>query len=88
MDLYWQMAPARRANSAVGSATVALTSLVPRLVWKYQGWLNGFNGGPLRGPLQRINQAQMNQLRAAATAAGLAVTDEPDERFFVGRCAG
>lgn len=85
MDLYWRMAPVRRANSAVVSATVGLTSLVPRIVWKYQGWLVGFNGGPLRSPQQRINQAQMNQLRAAATAAGLPVTDDPDEAFFVGR---
>jgi 4-hydroxy-tetrahydrodipicolinate synthase len=85
MDLYWRMAPVRRANSAISSATVTLTSLVPRMVWKYQGWLVGFNGGPLRGPLPRINQAQMTQLRAAAIAAGLPVTDEPDEAFFVGR---
>lgn len=85
MEIYWQIAPTRRANTAIGSATVALTSLVPRLIWKYQGWLNGFNGGPLRGPLQRINQAQMTQLRAAAGAAGLEVTDQPDEAFFVGR---
>jgi dihydrodipicolinate synthase/N-acetylneuraminate lyase len=85
MELYWRMSPVRRANSAIGGATVALTSLVPRVIWKYQGWLNGFNGGPLRGPLPRINQAQMNQLRAAAVATGLPVTDEPDEAFFVGR---
>ena len=85
MALYWQMAPVRRANSAIVSATVGLTSLVPRLVWKYQGWLNGFNGGPLRQPIQRVNQAQMNQMRAAAKAAGLPVTDDADEAFFVGR---
>jgi 4-hydroxy-tetrahydrodipicolinate synthase len=85
MDLYWRIAPVRRANSAIVSATVGLTSLVPRMVWKYQGWLNGFNGGPLRGPMQRINQAQMTQLRGAAAAAGLPITDEPDEMFFVGR---
>lgn len=85
MELYWRMAPVRRANSAIGSATVALTSLVPRLLWKYQGWLNGFNGGPLRSPQQRLNHAQMTQLRAAAKAAGLPVTDDPDAAFFVGR---
>ena len=85
MDVYWKVAPVRRASSAIGSATVALTSLVPRFVWKYQGWLNGFNGGPLRSPQQRVNQTQMNQMRAAATAAGLDVTADPDEAFFVGR---
>lgn len=85
MELYWRLAPLRRAQTAVVSATVALTSLVPRLVWKYQGWLSGFNGGPLRQPQQRINAAQMAQLRGAAVAAGLPVTDDPDELFYVGR---
>jgi dihydrodipicolinate synthase/N-acetylneuraminate lyase len=85
MDLYWRLAPLRRAQTAIVSATVALTSLVPRFVWKYQGWLSGFNGGPLRPPQQRINAAQMAQLRAAAVAAGLPVTDDSDELFYVGR---
>ncbi len=85
MEIYWRIAPVRRANSAIVSATVGLTSLVPRFVWKYQGWLNGFNGGPLRSPQQRLNQAQMGQMRAAAKAAGLDATDDPDEAFFVGR---
>jgi dihydrodipicolinate synthase/N-acetylneuraminate lyase len=85
MEIYWRMTPVRRTQSAIGGATVALTSTVPRFVWKYQGWLLGFNGGPLRGPLQRINSAQMGQMRAAAVAAGLPVTDEPDAAFFAGR---
>jgi 4-hydroxy-tetrahydrodipicolinate synthase len=85
MKIYWQVMPARRAGTAVSSAAVAISSLVPRVVWKYQGWLMGFNGGPLRGPLQRINAAQMAQLRIAARASGLPVTDDGDELFFVGR---
>ena len=32
-----------------------------------------------------IDICQMNQLRAAATASGLDVTDEPDTAFFSGR---
>lgn len=85
MAVYWSMAPVRRANSAMAGSVVAATSLVPRLMWKYQGWLVGFNGGPLRQPQQRINAAQMAQFRAAAVAAGLDVTDEPDEQFLTGR---
>lgn len=85
MELYWQMAPVRRANTAINSAIVALTSLVPRAVWKYQGWLNGFNGGPLRSPQQRLNHMQMTQMRAAAGAAGLDVTDASDDQFYIGR---
>jgi 4-hydroxy-tetrahydrodipicolinate synthase len=85
MELYWQMSPVRRVGAATTGAVVALTSLVPRLVWKYQGWLVGFNGGPLRQPQQRITAAQMAQLRAAATAAGLPVTDASDAEFYAGR---
>ena len=85
MALYWEMSPVRRANSVVVSPIVGATSLVPRVMWRYQGWLLGCNGGPLRSPQQRINAAQMAQLRAAASAAGLAVTPDPDELFWVGR---
>jgi 4-hydroxy-tetrahydrodipicolinate synthase len=85
MELYWRLTPARRAGTAVSSAAVALTNLVPRMVWKYQGWLSGFNGGPLRGPMARLNAAQMSQLRSGALASGLPVTEDPDEAFFRGR---
>ncbi len=85
MDLYWKLTPVRRAGTAIGSAAVALTSFVPRMVWKYQGWLTGCNGGPLRGPIARVNAVQMAQLRQAAKAAGVAVSEEPDDAFFRGR---
>jgi hypothetical protein len=85
MDLYWQVAPARRAHAAICTPLVANSGLVPRMHWKYQGWLNGYNGGPIRQPHMRISAAQMSALRAAATASGLAVTDDPDEFFYVGR---
>ena len=85
MDLYWRNTPVRKANSATVSPVVANTGMVPRSIWKYQGWLNGFNGGPLRAPLARINAVQMGMIRKAATDAGLPVTDDPDEEFWVGR---
>jgi 4-hydroxy-tetrahydrodipicolinate synthase len=85
MDLYWSMQPARLANLAVMGEAIAGTSLVHRLVWKYQNWLQGFNGGPIRFPQGRINDAQMARLRASLVASGLPVTDDPDEAFFVGR---
>jgi hypothetical protein len=85
MELYWRLTPARKANSAVLGAAQEGTALVSRTLWKYQGWLHGFNGGPLRAPLPRVNAAQMAALRAGAMAAGLPVTDDPDELFWVGR---
>ena len=85
MKLYWQMAPARRAHAAVCTPLVANTGLVPRMHWKYQAWLNGYNGGPIRQPHMRISAAQMGQLRSAAVASGLDVTKDDDVLFYAGR---
>lgn len=85
MDLYWQLAPARRAHAAVCTPLVANSGLVPRMHWKYQGWLNGFNGGPIRQPHMRISAAQMSTLRNAAVASGLDVTSDDDALFYAGR---
>lgn len=85
MELYWQLAPARRAHAAVCTPLVANSGLVPRMHWKYQGWLNGYNGGPIRQPHMRISAAQMKTLRSAMAASGLDLTDEPDELFYAGR---
>jgi len=60
------------------------TSVVHRMLWKYQGG-NGFNGGPIRSALSgRLNDDQMRTFRAALLAAA------PGRRrgrreFFVGR---
>lgn len=85
MALYWRLAPARRAHAAVCTPLVANSGLVPRMHWKYQGWLNGFNGGPIRQPHMRISSAQMTTLRNAAVASGLDVTSDDDELFYLGR---
>jgi 4-hydroxy-tetrahydrodipicolinate synthase len=86
MDLYWQVHPARQANMQLMAATTGGTAVVARMLWKYQGWVNGFNGGPIRSALSgRITDAQMRIFRAAAQAAGLPVPEEADDAFFVGR---
>jgi 4-hydroxy-tetrahydrodipicolinate synthase len=85
MELYWQIAPARRAHAAVCTPLVANSGLVPRMHWKYQGWLNGYNGGPIRQPHMRISAAQMATLRTAAVKSGLDVTADDDELFYAGR---
>jgi 4-hydroxy-tetrahydrodipicolinate synthase len=64
---------------------MAGTALVPRMIWKYQGWLQGFNGGPIRYPHHRINDRQMRMLREGAIAGGFDVTADSDAEFFVGR---
>jgi 4-hydroxy-tetrahydrodipicolinate synthase len=85
MDLYWSVHPARQANMRLMGAMNG-TFVVHRMLWKYQGWINGFNGGPIRSALSgRLEDAQMQSFRAAAAASGLPVPDEGDEAFFVGR---
>jgi dihydrodipicolinate synthase/N-acetylneuraminate lyase len=85
MEIYWRLHPIRQADAEVIGEAIRGTALVHRLVWKYQGWLHGFNGGPIRGPHMRLGDRQMAVLRTAARASGLPVTDEPDSAFFVGR---
>jgi 4-hydroxy-tetrahydrodipicolinate synthase len=82
MEIYWRVDPARRANERMGVAGV---NSVHRMAWKYQAWLTGFNGGPLRMPTQRLVGSQMQAYRAGADAAGVLSATEPDEQFFIGR---
>jgi 4-hydroxy-tetrahydrodipicolinate synthase len=82
MKLYWRVDPGRRANDRIG---VAGTNSVHRMAWKYQAWLTGFNGGPLRMPTQRLVGPQLAAYRAAAREAGVLTATEPDEEFFIGR---
>lgn len=83
MELFWKVDPARQANSRIGAIGGANT--VHRMAWKYQAWLSGFNGGPLRQPTARIVSSQMLMLRQGLVASGLDVPDEDDEEFFRGR---
>ncbi len=85
MEIYWRIHPIRKADAEVVGEAMRGTNLVHRLVWKYQGWLHGFNGGPIRPPHVRISDRQMHTLRAAVEAAGLPVTPDADAEFFVGR---
>lgn len=86
MEIYWRIHPARQATGALMKEANAGTVFVHRMLWKYQGWLQGFNGGPVRPPHMRLTDRQMRTLRAAAVASGLPITDEPDTEFFRGRC--
>lgn len=81
-QLWYQVDPARKA---FGSLPIAANGLINRLMWKYEGWLQGYNGGPLPHPTQRIFDRDMAILRRGLQAAGLDPTSDPDEAFFVGR---
>ncbi len=85
MELYWRLHPARQANAQVSAEWSAGTRNVHRLVWKYQYWLSGYNGGPIRQPQARINDGQMATLRRGLERSGLEIAPGSDEDFFVGR---
>lgn len=85
MRIYWQLAPARQASKNLTAQAMAGTNLVHRYMWKYKGWLNGFNGGPIRPPQARLTQSQMGTLRKALIDSGINPAEGTDEDFFVGR---
>jgi 4-hydroxy-tetrahydrodipicolinate synthase len=85
MELYWQVQPARQAGSAVAQSYAGGTGVLNRTCWKYQDWLAGFNGGPLRAPAMRVPDRWMKTLRQGLQAADLPVTRDEDKEFMMGR---
>jgi dihydrodipicolinate synthase/N-acetylneuraminate lyase len=85
MALYWQVNPARNANGAVAQSYAPGTGVLNRTAWKYQDWLAGFNGGPLRAPAMRVPDRFMKMLRQGLVASGLPVTADPDSAYMTGR---
>jgi 4-hydroxy-tetrahydrodipicolinate synthase len=84
MEIYWQIQPARAANAAVGQITQT-TGFINRMQWKFQGWLNGMNGGPLRQPTMKIPDRTMAILRRGLIDSGLPCEQAPNAEFFIGR---
>ena len=68
-------------------ASFAGANFIHRASWKYQGWLSGFNGGPLRLPVMKITDAAAHRLRDAMIKAGTIPSDTTGDvgEFFVGR---
>jgi dihydrodipicolinate synthase/N-acetylneuraminate lyase len=85
MEMYWKVNPARSANGAAAQSYAGATGVLNRTMWKYQDWLAGFNGGPLRAPAMRVPDRFMKMLRQGLVASGLPVTQDPDSAYMVGR---
>lgn len=83
-EIYWQMHPARKIRAGL-AATLNGGAFINRQAWKFQGWLQGYNGGPLRQPTLRIHDAQMIALRKGLIDAGLEPSMDPFREFFIGR---
>ena len=61
MERFWAVQPARQANAAATGTYITGTSVLNRTMWKYQDWLAGYNGGPLRAPAMRVPDRLMRQ---------------------------
>lgn len=82
--LFWQLHPARKVKGGLAPVLHG-GAFINRQAWKFQGWLQGYNGGPLRLPTQRIHDAQMFALRKGLIDAGLKPSMDPFREFFIGR---
>jgi 4-hydroxy-tetrahydrodipicolinate synthase len=83
-EIYWRMHPARKVRQGLAQQLNG-GAFINRQAWKFQGWLQGYNGGPLRMPTQRIHDGQMHALRKAAQDCGLSPSMDPFRDFFIGR---
>ncbi len=84
MELYWRVDPVRQLRTQL-STYMSGSHFINRSLWKYWAWLNGYNGGPLRQPVSKINDREMRLSREAMLRADLEIKDENFADFFVGR---
>jgi dihydrodipicolinate synthase/N-acetylneuraminate lyase len=86
MEIYWRIHPARMTRLA-DMQSFAGANFIHRYSWKYQAWLNGFNGGPLRLPVMRLNGGATRRLRDAAIRCKIVPenTNGSLDDFFRGR---
>jgi dihydrodipicolinate synthase/N-acetylneuraminate lyase len=84
MEIYWRINPARQARVAI-QATVVGANFIHRTLWKYQGWLHGYNGGPMRMPAMKLTDNQMRAVRDPLLRSGFKIGDEGPADFYRGR---
>jgi dihydrodipicolinate synthase/N-acetylneuraminate lyase len=89
MEIYWRINPARQARVAM-QGTFGGANFIHRYLWKYQAWLQGYNGGPMRQPVMKLNDGQMRTLREALMRSGYELGSESEKpaKFFEGRNPG
>jgi 4-hydroxy-tetrahydrodipicolinate synthase len=84
MEIYWRINPARQARINI-QATFAGGNFIHRYLWKYQGWLHGYNGGPMRQPVMKLNDTQMRNVRDPLLRCGFKPSEEDATAFYRGR---
>ena len=70
LDIYWQIQPARVMRGTL-QAEFGGANFIHRYLWKYQAWLNGYNGGPLRQPAMKLSDGQMRRAADGLIRSGL-----------------
>lgn len=83
MEIYWRLTPVRN----VFEKQFMPTQMIGTYHWpqqKYYQWLVGGNGGFTRQPVMKMMQYEMDEMRGAMRAVGIAPS-ENDTEFFVGR---
>ena len=84
VEWYWDVQPARQIRDRL-RREAAGANFNHRYVWKYQAWLAGYNGGPLRAPVLKLTDAQMQACSQAAIAAKVIDSAPDPAEFFIGR---
>lgn len=83
MATYWKLAPALGTTMRVTGA-IAPSGATHWPLHKYQQWLSGGNGGMTRQPCMRLFERDMQAVRGAMRAVGVACPDD-DTLFYAGR---
>lgn len=84
MEIYWKVQPARTTRGSE-QATFSGANFIHRYLWKFQAWLNGYNGGPLRQPAMKLSDGQMRRVADGLRRAGIADCQESFADYFVSR---
>jgi dihydrodipicolinate synthase/N-acetylneuraminate lyase len=84
MEIYWRINPARQARVAI-QQTFAGGNFIHRYLWKYQAWLQGYNGGRMRQPVMKLNDSQMRAVRDPLIRSGFDIADEDAAAFYESR---
>ena len=84
MEIYWRINPARQARVAI-QTTFAGGNFIHRYLWKYQGWLQGYNGGPMRQPVMKLGDGQMRNVRDGLVKSGFSPEEGDAIAFYQGR---
>ncbi len=84
MEIYWSLQPVRTTRSAI-QGSFGGANFIHRYLWKFQAWLHGYAGGPMRQPIMKLTDAQMKLVRDGLVRGGFEPETAPLAKFYEGR---